>query len=337
MIAYLTSPDRNEVFAASLIRLLDRCPAPQKWPAFLRALHDSSPLIRSSAAAGLAACPDPQVLEELAAAAGDSYRIVRVQAAAALTHYPLDSLSADSRRRAEAAFAEYEDSMRCQPDDPRSHYNLGNHFQERGDPAAARREYETALRLLPSFVPALVNLSIVHARLGELAMAEWALREALRYNPASAEASFNLGLLLAEQGRTGEAETSLRAALKSDPNLTEAAYNLAVLIADRRPGETIALCRKAAALRPNEAKYAYLLAFYLRKGGDPGGAVAVLQPLVRQQPDYANALVLLGSIYEETGRRDKAIQLYRDAIAHQALPAPARQQLTSHLALLESR
>ncbi len=337
MTAYLTSRDRNEVFAASLLRLLQRCPAPQKWPAVLGALRDLSALVRSSAAASLATCPEPRAFTELVEAAGDPYRLVRVQAAAALTHFSLDSLDAASRRRVETAFAEYEDSLKCRPDDPRSHYNLGNYHQERGDSTAAQREYETALRLLPSFIPALINLSIVHARLGEPEKAERALREALRYDPGSAEACFNLGILLAEHGRAVEAETCLRTALRSDPDLAEAAYNLAVLLADRNLPESLTLCRKAAALRPNEARYAYTLAYYLWKGKDPEGAIGVLRPLLQRQPDYADALMLLGSIYEATGRRGEAIQLYRSAAADPAVPAAARRQLASLLASAESR
>ncbi|HYK87172.1 MAG TPA: tetratricopeptide repeat protein [Acidobacteriota bacterium] len=337
MTSYLTSPDRNEVFATSLLRLLERCQAPQKWPALLGALHDPSPLVRSSAVSGLAGCPNPQVLAKLVEAAGDEYKVVRVHAASMLARFSLDALDAGQRRRIEAASAEFEDSMRCRPDDPRSHYNLGNYFQERGDPTTARREYETALRLLPSLVPALVNLSVVQARLGEAAGAERVLREALRYEPSSAEANFNLGLLLAEQNQTAEAETCLRAALKTDPDLAEAAYNLAVLIADKQPGETISLCRKAVTLRPNEAKYAYTLGFYLRRSGDTRGAIAVLEAVRPQEGNHIDALKLLGSLYEETGRRNEAIRLYRHAIANQAMPAQVRQQFESMITALESR
>jgi tetratricopeptide (TPR) repeat protein len=337
MLAYVTSSERNEVFAASLLRLLDRCPDSRKWPAVLKALRDPSPLVRSSAAMSLAAYPEPQALAALLEAASDSYRVVRIQAAIALSRYPLDSLDSDARRRVDSAFAEYEASMRCQPDDPRSHYNLGNYYQERGDLITARREYEIALRLLPSFIPALVNLSIVHARLGEPTKTEWALREALRYNPTGAEANFNLGLHLAEQGRTDEAEKCLRTALNSDPTLAEAAYNLAVLVAGRQPAETIALCRKAAQLRPQEPKYAYTLAFYLRKGGDAAEAISTLRELVRRHPEHVDSIALLGSTYEETGRREQALQLYRSAVANEAIPPEARRQFAGMAAALQRR
>lgn len=326
MLAYIASPARNEVFAASLLRLLDRCTEPRKWPALVKALKDPSPLVRSSAAVDFAAYPEPQGLAALVEAAVDSYRVVRIQSAVALSRYSQESLDSEMRGRVAGAFTEYEASMRCQPDDPRSHYNLGNFYQEKGDLPAATHEYEVALKLSPGFVPALVNLSIVHARLGEPAKTESALREALKYNPNSAEANFNLGLHLAEQGRTEEAEQYLRSALKSDPTLAEAAYNLGVLVAGRNFEESIALCRKAAELRPQEPKYAYTLAFYLQKGGDSARAVAALKALLQRYPEHVDSIALLGSIYEETGRREAAAQLYRRAAANDAIPPQARRQ-----------
>jgi tetratricopeptide (TPR) repeat protein len=337
MASYIASPARTEVFAASLLRMMDRCPDPAKLPVLIKALADSSPLVRSSAAAGLAGRSDPQVFRALADATADPYRVVRIQAAMALSRQSQDSLDPDLRRRLDAAFAEYENSMKCQPDDPRSHFNLGNYYQERGVLSAARAEYEIAVKQLPYFVPAYVNLSIVLARLGDTTRTEWALREALRHSPASAEANFNLGLLLAEQGRLADAEASLRAALKSDSNLAEAAYNLAVLVADKNLEETITLCRKAAALRPQEPKYAYTMAFYQHRKGDETDAIATLQPLVERQPPYADAIALLGSIYERTGKREAALRLYRLAAANQELPEQVRQQFTALLAAIQAR
>ena len=168
--------------------------------------------MRPGAAAGLAGYPDPQALAALAKAAGDPLRVVRVQAALALTRYPPDLLEEGARRVAEKAMAEYVQSMKYRPDDPRSHYNLANFYRERGDLSSAKLEYEIALRQWPGFIPALVNLSMVAARLGDTQEAERDLREALRYEPGSAAAHFNLGLCLADQGRIQEAEASLRAA-----------------------------------------------------------------------------------------------------------------------------
>jgi len=337
MTAYLVGRGRNEVFATSLLRLLGRCSSQDKWPAFFKALRDPSPLVRSSAAAGLGQCPYPRALEALGEAAADSFRIVRIQAAAALTRHDLGSLDAEARRAVETAFAEYEGLLKCQPDDPRSHYNLGNYYHERGDPSRAIAEYETSLRLLPSFIPSLVNSSILYARQGKPDLAERSLRTALRYGPDSAETNFNLALLLAEQGRAEEAEDCLRRALQASPRFAEAAYNLGVLLASNRLDEALSWCRKAVEIDPREFRYAYTLAFYLRQSGDSTQAMRVLEPLVRQHPDQAEGFALLGSIYEETGRRDQALSLYRSASSNEALPESARRRFTSALAALERR
>jgi len=57
MLRYINIKNRDEVVAASLIRLLQRCEKADKWPAFIQALKDPSPLVRSAAAAALAEYP----------------------------------------------------------------------------------------------------------------------------------------------------------------------------------------------------------------------------------------------------------------------------------------
>ena len=88
MLAYLTSPDRDEVFAASLIRLTMVAPDERLLPAWLQAIRDPSPLVRAAAAEALSFRPDRESFQALVTAAGDSYRLVRVRAAASLAHYP---------------------------------------------------------------------------------------------------------------------------------------------------------------------------------------------------------------------------------------------------------
>jgi tetratricopeptide (TPR) repeat protein len=337
MKAYLVNQNRNEVFAASLLRLLGSCRLPEKWPLYLEALKDRSPLVRSSAAAGLASCTLTQATTGLSEATADSFRVVRVQAAASLAGHDRESLNPDIRQAVEKASTEYEAALKSQPDDPRSHYNLGNYYMECGESSKALAEYETSLKLSPSFIPALVNSSIVYARLGKTNAAERCLRDALKYNPGSAEASFNLALLLAEQGRVEEAENLLRRSLQSNPSFAEAAYNLAVLLAGSRLDEALGLCRKASALAPEEFKYAYTLAFYLRQGGDAANAVRLLESLIRQHPEEADGFALLGSIYEETGRRNRAVALYRRASENEALPESARRRFADAFSRLSLR
>jgi hypothetical protein len=77
-----------------------------------------------------------------------------------------------------------------------------------------------------------------------------------------------------EEGKTAEAESALRTALKADPQMAPAAYNLAVLVAPKNLAEALELSRRAGALRPEEPRYAFTLAFYQRQRGDASAAMA---------------------------------------------------------------
>ncbi len=300
MIAYLAQADRNEIYATSLIRLLREYRGAEKWPALLACGGDASPLVRAAAVAGLGTCPQPQARAALIAATNDASRLVRVSAALALSYHLPVASEVQSRASVRRAFAEYEAAMQCVPDDPAAHYNLGIYYHNRGNLKQAAAAYETSLRLEPINVPALVNTSMVYAALDEAGKAERALNRAIQLDPTSPAANFNLGLLLAEQGRTDLAEDCLRTALSTDPQFAEAAYNLGILLADTRLDETIIFCRKAAELRPDQARYAYTLALYLRQSGNLDAAADVLRRLLERQPNHVGAKALLVTIGRET-------------------------------------
>ncbi|MFQ6097058.1 MAG: ammonia-forming cytochrome c nitrite reductase subunit c552 [Armatimonadota bacterium] len=324
MLGYLRGDSGDEVFAASVIRLLGACDHPGKRPALLEALRDPSPLVRSAAATTLAGDPDPRTLEALLEAADDAYRVVRVAAGAALAPWPDSALDSAGEGRHTRALAEYEASLRSQPDSWTAHYNLGNYYADRGDQRRALDAFETATRLRPDVVPPLVNAALAHARLGEMAESETLLRKALAVEPASPAANFNLALALAENGDAAGAEKHLRVALGSDPTMAEAAYNLGVLLAEERLPEALEWCRKAAALRPREAKYGYTYAFYLRKSGNVHAAIEQLNRLLDAGTSDARTYTLLAAIYEEEGRTRKSREVCRRASADMALSESER-------------
>jgi tetratricopeptide (TPR) repeat protein len=336
MLAILTGADRDEVYAASLVRLLRGCDDSRKWPVLIKLLSDPSPLVRSSAAEALVGQLAPETVAALIGSTRDDYRLVRVRAAAALAALPRESLGERDRNSLEAATAEFEAAMHARPDDFASYYNLGNFFMERRDLPQAVKCFEMSSRLRPDHVAPLVNASLAYNELGQNEKAEESLRRALKIEPASAAANLNLGLLLAEMGRPREAEDSLRAAFKADPKLAVAAYNLGVLLAGDRLDEAIDWCRKAAELQGDEPKYAYTLAFYLHRKGDTSGALRVLQPLVDRGTAAADVYALLGQIYTEDGQKDKAIGVYRQAMANERLPDQDRARFAAMIESLSS-
>jgi len=296
MLDYVTSKERDEVFATSLIRMMPASGDPRIAPALCKVIKDPSPLVRAAAAEALQHVQTRETFQSLMQAIGDDYRLVRVRAVASLIGYKTFSVEEADKKRVEAALQEYLTSIQSRPDQWSSHYNLGNAYLSLGNPKMAAASYETALKMEPRAVLALVNESMAYAQLGETKKADESLQKALKVEPGNAAANFNMGLLKAEQNDLQGAENYLKAALKTDPQMAQAAYNLCVITSKERINEAVTWCRKAAELRPQEPRYAYTLAFYLTKKGDRDEAIRTLKSIIEKYPGYKDAEMLLKDI-----------------------------------------
>ncbi len=293
MLRYVTNRDRDEVFAASLIRLIPPSADPKVAKMLLEAIEDPSPLVRASAVEALGVDASAWALPALVAATADGVRLVRIRAAAALSAYPELAVGEEQGAPVRKAGQEYLAFLLARPDQWSSHYDLGNYHLSRGELREAVASYDRALRIEPRAVMAMVNASIAHARLGELDRAQGRLEKALQVAPESAAALFNRGLLAAELNNPRQAESDLKAALKHDPVLDQAAYNLCVLLAKDKPGEAVGFCREARRLRPDEPRYAFTLAFTLQQQGATVEATSLLRRIVAKHPEHRDARALL--------------------------------------------
>ncbi len=331
MLAYIGDPTSNEIFVTSLIRLLAHCDDPAKVPVLLKALNSPSPLVRGAAVEGLGTAPTIEVLQEIAAATADDYRLVRVRAAAAMAQFPNMKPQGKAKERYDKATGEFLASLMARPDSWDAHYNLGNYYLGQNRPKEALEEYAIAHTQEPQSVLTLVNAAMAHARLGETGKAEDKLQEALKIAPDSGAVLYNLGLIKGEKQELPAAEQYLKAAFKIDPQMAGAAFNLCILTVADRPAEALEWCRKAAALRPQEPKYAYTLAFYQREGEDLKGASATLEALISRIPTYPDAYLLLADIYGQQGRKEEAVKVYKRAMAAPGIPERARKYFMERL------
>lgn len=337
IVRYLAAPGREEIWAASLLRLLRACDDDAKWAGVLPCLQDPSPLVRAAAVETLGDRLQPAAVAPLLAATRDEYRLVRTRAAAALSTLPRTALNTDDRRALEAATQEYLRSMLARPDDSTSRYNLGNYYLERQEYARAVEEFTAASRFQPQSLAPLANRALAHAAAGQTAQAEASLRQALALDPNHAGVNLNLGMLLAELGRLREAEQAFRTAARSDPRSAQAAFNLGVLLSRDRPEECLYWCRRAAELRPGETRYGYTLAFFLNQQGRFDEAVQALNTVLRHHPPSSDAYVLLGVIHERHGRWADARAVYRQAAANTQLPDHERAQFLARERQLQGR
>jgi len=338
MLSYITGKNRDEIYATSLIRLLRASNDPAILPAMIKASKDTSPLIRSAAIESLGLIPSMEGLREIIKATGDEYRLVRVHAAGTLAGFQeviaRIQISEKEKKNMEKAKEELLFFLISRPDQWSSHYNMGNYHLESGDIPAALSSYRKALRLEPSSVPVMVNQSMAYARNGQNQKAEESLRKALGTEPENATVNYNLGLLLAELGRLDEAEKALRTAFRSDQQLAPAVYNLCVLLAKDREEEAVGFCKRAYELRPDEAKYAYTLAFYQHQKGDTSNAIEVLKQAIEQNPLYIDAPLLLGNIYKGLGKRESAKKVYQEALSIENISMQDRYRLETELQAL---
>lgn len=359
ILGYISRPDRDEVAATSLIRLLRGSDSEKKWPVIIAALqNDPSPLVRAAAAEVLDGHLTDPSLKALIAATQDEFRLVRVRAAAALAAAPAEATegrwtmddgagasrpsslvprpSSYDRQALAAATAELEAALSARGDDYIANYNLGNFHIDRREYERAISAFEAAIKLRPDYVPPYVNASLAYNAIGRNAEAEASLKAAIAIDPNSVAAHLNLGMLLAELGRMGDAEEAFRGALSSDPNSAVAAYNLGVILAKGRMPEALRWCGKAATLRPDNPRYVYTYAFYLRQSGSEEQAIAVLRRLTDRQVPYIEAYLLLGDIYEKQRQFSRARDLYSTALNLPGISEQQRYTFAARIRQIES-
>ena len=335
ILACVAAPDRSEIHAASLIRMLENCADERKWPVILNALKDSSPLVRARAAEALADNRASGVIAALAAATRDPVRLVRIRAAAALAGCPQDYLEPADRESAKKAMEEFETSHQSRPDDAATHYNLGNFYMARRKFDRAVESFDTAVKLQPDNLAALVNAALAYNTLGRNDLAEQCLRRAIRLDATNVVVNLNLGLLLGELGRVSDAEAAFRMALRGDPRSAVAAYNLGVIASQAgRLDEAVTFCRRAAEAAPQEPKYAYTLAFFQHQQGRDDDAARVLRQMLGDRPAFPAAYALLGEICEQQRKPAEAAQVYRMASENPKLSDPDRARFTQRMQAL---
>ncbi|MGD8867021.1 MAG: tetratricopeptide repeat protein [Gemmatimonadales bacterium] len=336
MLDYLTSGTESEVYAASLIRLLRSCEDGSKWPAIIGSLDSPSPLVRAAAADALIGNLTPETVPLLLKAVRDDYRLVRLRAASSLASVPREMIPVESQPDVDAADAELITSLEARPDDWASHYDLGNFYLNRREFDRAIAAYERAFELEPRATVSMVNAAVAYELSDQPDKAMESLLRVLEVEPGNPAANLQLGLLLGEAGRDTQAEAAFHAVLAVDTASHEAAYNLCVLLAADRLDEAIRWCRKAAELRPDEPRYSYTVAYYLRARGDTAEATARLRQLIADHRAFADAHILLADIYAEGGEPDMAESILAETLAGGFLSADDRARVEEQLEAVQS-
>ncbi|MBM4330280.1 MAG: tetratricopeptide repeat protein [Deltaproteobacteria bacterium] len=107
-----------------------------------------------------------------------------------------------------------------------THFNMGVHFQNRGENLKAIQAYQKAVSIEPAHLEAYNNLGILYQEMGDWNQALRAYRKAIEINPQYEKALNNLGILFYLQNRYEEASETFQKALAINPLRGEIHYNL---------------------------------------------------------------------------------------------------------------
>ena len=175
------------------------------------------------------------------------------------------------------AAAKFSRALDLQPGEAAVHNNLGGVLSQLGREPEAIAQYREAIRLGLSASGAHLNLGRALRRAGrdDEALAE--LREAARLDPRSGPARTSLGSLLYARGRTDDASREFAEAVRLDPASAPCRNNLGIaLTAAGRLDEAVAQLRRAVQLDPGYAEAHYNLAVALSRAGRSAEAHAEL-------------------------------------------------------------
>ena len=136
------------------------------------------------------------------------------------------------------------------------------------------------------------------------------LSQGLDKKPGAARLLHQKGVVLALLGKHEEAEASFRECTQADPSWNEPVLALGVSQLERgRYGEAAASFRQAAALAPDDFRGEYLYAMALRRTGDPARGAEILSALKKAaqlKPEDARPRASLGQAYLDAGQTGKA-------------------------------
>lgn len=192
----------------------------------------------------------------------------------------------------------YRKALACDPRHAKAHNNLGVLLQAQGDLQGALRSYRQAVAADPGLLQAVRNLAAALLEGPGPEAAEKFVADALPAHSRDAALLFIHGDALSALGRLAHAEAAYREAILADRRFTDAYVKLALL----------------------------------RKTADPREAMDLLR--VAAQADPANAIpwVNLGTLYEEGGQLERALECYEAALARD--PESARAHFNRALLLL---
>jgi tetratricopeptide (TPR) repeat protein len=208
----------------------------------------------------------------------------------------------------------WEDAVAKAPEKPRTHFNLGQAYQDAQRLPDAIREYEQALKLKPDIYAAYSNMAAIYLDRMELDKAEEMLLKVTSLAPNFTGGFINLGVLYTRKQEPDKALVALNRALEIDPGSFMAHFNKGEALTQKGDYKAALDSYKAAVhIRPDLDGFRLTLGNAYIRVGDPVSAEKQFNELTKSSvaPEaYRN----LGLLYSNAGQPDQAMQYFRQAV-----------------------
>jgi tetratricopeptide (TPR) repeat protein len=218
----------------------------------------------------------------------------------------------------DAAFRAYNEALRIQPQDARTHLALGRFYQEKGEPEPAIDHLLAAIHSDPRLRAAYPVLGRAYQQKGELGPAANLLKQAVDADPSDQESRYALGRVLIAMGQTDEGREQLEKYdnIRQQIASAEGRYQTAQSRIDEgKFSEAETLLRETVRLAPKYGPALHSLGQILLDRGSPENAVTFLERAAEVTPLNADTWFDLATAYFKSGKRVEALEAADRAVA----------------------
>ena len=254
----------------------------REYAMLIKALEDSSALVRYQALSKLRGMSPDQVMGVALEHIDDEARLVRIGAAQLIVELDVNRLESAQRGKVLRARDELDKMLKANADFPLGRMLLGDTYMRQNLPIKAVIEYEMALEMDHLLTPVYSNLATAYNLVGNDSLALSTLDRLLELEPEYGRGYYLRGLLNYELGNQEGAIADLTAAVRYDPGNFRSYYNLANLhLTQQQLKKAENIMKSGLKLQPESQDGRYLLALIYKAQGKGKQAQQLMNALGR--------------------------------------------------------
>ncbi len=218
--------------------------------------------------------------------------------------------------RKEEAISAYNAVLELDTEHSHAHNNLGTLYEQTGQTDRARASYTTAIGIDPGLAMALFNLARLQIGAGAIDSALLSYHRTIELDPEYVPAYNRISQIYQMSGDIEKAIATLEDLLKVRPELKEAQVEIKKLTMSMdQPKVSVQMPpRTDKSDKSTDPRYFYNQAVMLIQKQQYAEAIVDFKRAIQLKPDYLNAIIGLGAMYQNTGEYEQAIEEYKKAL-----------------------